>query len=329
MWPDGSAHHALLLAAAPLTIHDCGKPIMSDSNATTDPGVWTQEAYATDEQLAVRIRTHEHYTQPQMNFPEWVLDKLTWRGAERVLDIGAGTGQYFDLVRQRAPQGHLLAGDLSLGMLGRARDHAAATGIAFVNLNAQHLPFADQTFDVVLANHMLYHVPDIAATVAEIKRVLRPTGCLIAATNSASTMEEFDTLARRACTLLGYPRQQFTHAHHRFTLENGTRQLARHFRAVARYDAPSALHFPEAGPVMEYLNSTRALRAPELPEDISWGDYMDVIEKQVRRLIRRDGELRVRKLAGVLIATTNGGFAGDYLSRLNASSNGPRSGVLF
>ncbi len=165
---------------------------------------------------------------------------------------------------------------------------------------------------------MLYHVPDIAGTVTEIRRILRPTGCLLAATNSISTMEEFDTLARRACTLLGFPRQQFTHPHYRFTLENGTVQLAQHFRAVARYDAPSVLHFPDVQPVMDYLNSMRALRAPMLPRDVSWEEYMLVIEKQIRRLIRRDGELRVHKLAGVLIATNGGGFAKRYLEQLNS-----------
>ncbi len=45
---------------------------------------------------------------------------------------------------------------------------------------------------------------------------------------------------------------------------------------------------------------------------------MLVIEKQIRRLIRRDGELRVHKLAGVLIATNGGGFAKRYLEQLNS-----------
>jgi SAM-dependent methyltransferase len=212
----------------------------------------------------------------------------------------------------------LVAGDISFGMIRQTHQRANADTVCFVNLDARRLPFPDSSFDIVLANHMLYHVPDIAGTLAEIKRILRPKGCLFAATNSISTMEEFDTLARRACTLLGFPRQQFTHPHYRFTLENGTVQLAQHFRAVARYDAPSALHFPDVQPVMAYLNSMRALREPMLPRDVSWDEYMLVIEKQIRRLIRRDGELRVHKLAGVLIATNGGGFAKMYLEQLNS-----------
>ncbi len=289
---------------------------MSKTESSTDPDVLARTAYATDEHLAVRIRTHQEYTHPPINFPEWVLDKLAWRGDERVLDIGTGTGNYFDLIRERAPDGPLIAGDVSLGMLRQARDHS--DGVAHVALlDAQHLPFASATFDVVLANHMLYHVPDIPGALEEIKRVLRPEGCLVTATNSAVSMAEFDTIARRACTLLGYPRQQFIPAHNRFTLENGVRQLARHFRAVARYDVPSALHFPAVEPAVAYLDSTRDLRAPQLPDGISWEAFMEVIETQIQRLIRRDGELRVHKLAGVLVATERGGFAREYLARLN------------
>lgn len=290
---------------------------MTDSDPLLDRDVLLRDAYATDEHLGVRIRTHALYTRPVVDFPQWVLDKVPWNGDERVLDVGAGSGAYCAPVRERAPRGMWIAGDISMGMLRSVRDHYAPSGVRVLNLDAQHLPFADASFDVVLANHMLYHVPDIAAALAEIRRVLRPQGCLIAATNSISTMEEFETLARRACTLLGCPRHEFRQAHELFSLENGPAQLARHFRAVARYDVPSALHFPDVQPVMAYLKSTRALRSPQLPPSVRWEDFLEVTEKQVRRLIRRDGELRVRKLAGVLIATQGGCFARDYLARLD------------
>jgi SAM-dependent methyltransferase len=209
----------------------------------------------------------------------------------------------------------LVAGDLSFGMMAQAR--AAHPDV--VNLDAQALPFPNHSFDVVMANHMLYHVPNLPETLAEFRRVLRPAGRLIAATNSAETMPEFDTLARRACTLLGYPKQKFRPAHSQFSLENGTVILARQFRAVARYDFPSAFHFAEVEPVMEYLNSLRPLNAFQLPDDVSWDMFMDVMEKQVTRLIRHFGELEVHKLAGALIATNNGGFAAEYLRRLDAA----------
>ena len=286
---------------------------MGEINPNTDRLILTQDAYATDTHLAVRMRTHELYSQPQIDYPRWVVDTIGWPRDAWVLDVGAGPGAYSDLVCERISDGLYLAGDLSLGMARRA----SAEGVPALNLDVQHLPFAAATFDVVLANHMLYHVPDITHALRELQRVLKPSGLLVAATNSAATMPELETLARRACTLLGYPRQEFIPTHQNFTLENGPVQAARFFRAVARYDLPSALHFPDVEPVMDYLNSMQAIRAPQLPPGVTWDEFMNVMEKQIARLIRHYGELQVQKLAGVIVATNGGGFASGYLHGLN------------
>ena len=286
---------------------------MADTNHRTERDMLTKDAYATDEYLAVRYRTHELYSHPPVDFPKWVIDTLAWRGDEWVLDVGSGPGLYFDLIRERVPRGRLVAGDLSFGMAHQA--HTAHDAV--LTLDAQELPLADSTFDVVMANHMLYHASDLERTLSELRRVVRLEGCLIAATNSADTMPEFDTLARRACTLLGFPKQRFKPAHVKFSLENGPATLSHFFRAVARYDLPSEFHFTEVEPVVAYLNSLRPLQSLELPEEISWDDFIDVMEKQITRLIRHFGELQVHKLAGVLVATNGGGFAEGYLRRLD------------
>ncbi|MBN1201237.1 MAG: methyltransferase domain-containing protein [Anaerolineae bacterium] len=296
---------------------------MTDFNPRTDRDILTKQAYATDEHLALRYRTHELYSQPKIDFHKWVIECLTWRGDEWVLDVGAGPGSYgsyFELVQEHAPRGRHAAGDLSFSMAQKARQHPHAGHMFVLAMDVQALPFPDDTFDVVLANHMLHHVPDVEQALTEIRRVLRPSGCLVAASNSQDTMPEFDTLARRTCTLLGSPKQ-FKTPPDSFTLENGTVLLGRHFRAVARHDLPSALHFPEVEPVLAYLNSVRAIREPQLPEEISWADFMDTMEKQILRLIRHFGELQVHKLTGVLVATDGGGFAADYLRLLNGSNS--------
>jgi ubiquinone/menaquinone biosynthesis C-methylase UbiE len=292
---------------------------MTNSNPLANRDILVNEAYATDENLAIRYQTHDLYSRPKIDFKRWVMEAINWRGDEWVLDIGSGSGSYFELVKECAPNGRHVAGDLSIGMVRQAHQNPQGEGFELANFNAQHLPFRDDTFDVVLANHMLYHVPEVETALAEISRVLKPIGCLIAATNSLDTMPEIDTLARRACTLLGYPRQEFRTSHSSFALENGPVMLAHHFRAVARHDLPSAFHFPDVGPVIAYLNSMRALRASQLPGDLSWEEFMNVMEKQITRLIRHFGELQVHKLAGVLVATNGGGFAEQYLRQLDLS----------
>jgi SAM-dependent methyltransferase len=284
----------------------------------TDRDILIQKAYASDEMLNIRQRTHELYSVPKINFTEWVLDRIEWRGDERVLDLGAGPGTYFSLLRQRIPDGTLTAGDLSMGMAHKAQEHPDAGAI--LNMDAQVLPFADASFDVVLANHMLYHVPDLDQTLSEIRRVLRPTGCVLAATNSQFNLPEFEQLIRRSYGLLGAVGPEVEPMHptaHNFYLEDGALKLSHHFFAVARHDLPSAFIFPSVEPVLDYINSTRALREPQLPRRISWDDFINVMGDQVQRLINHFGELVVNKLTGVLIGTDQGAFAAEYVKRLN------------
>ncbi|HVU10157.1 MAG TPA: class I SAM-dependent methyltransferase, partial [Phototrophicaceae bacterium] len=204
--------------------------------------------YASDVYLRIRQETHEQYTVPKVNFPEWVLNRLKWRGDEQVLDVGAGAGAYYEGLRELWPDISYYALDQSPGIL-RLHPARAESVIA----DAQYLPYADQTFDVVMANHMLYHVPDIEQAILEARRVLRPRGVFVAATNSIQSMPEIHALFRRGMLLLSTPGKVYSQpplpAQTSFALENGTRILARYFYAVVRYDLPSTLVFPSVEPV--------------------------------------------------------------------------------
>ncbi|MDX1662653.1 MAG: class I SAM-dependent methyltransferase, partial [Candidatus Promineifilaceae bacterium] len=216
---------------------------------STAEQAYVRAQYRTESNLATRIDIHRRYGEPAVEFTEWVLDKLHWQGTEWVLDVGCGAGSYIAPVQARAAR--YVAGDLSPGML-RSLPPAARLR---VNLNAQHLPLADATFDVVLAAHMLYHVPGQAAAVAAFRRVLRSEGRLLVTTNSEDSMSELKALEREVAVRLGLPAP--AHASLSFTLESGGSLLRRFFEHVERYDLPGALVFPDPQPVIDYLASSR------------------------------------------------------------------------
>lgn len=273
-----------------------------------------QKAYATDEQLALRQAIHELYSVPRTNFPEWVLTRMGWKGTERVLDLGSGQGLYFPEIRKRIPRGTLIAGDLSLGMMRKARKTYHNTKA--INLNALQLPFGKKAFDVVLANHVLFHLPDVDQALSEIKRILRPTGVLVASTNSLFTMPELDQLMRRSLSLLGAKNVDAPSVVANFSLEDGAKILGRHFFAVARYDLPGAFVFGTAKPALDYVNSMRSLRESTLPKGVTWDDFINVLGDQFQRIVDHFGELVFTKLSGVMIATDAGGFINDYVNRI-------------
>jgi SAM-dependent methyltransferase len=298
----------------------------------TDRDNLMHNAYASDEALAVRQRTHDLYSSPKINFPEWVLNRIAWRGDEQVLDVGTGSGLYFEAIQSRIPNGRLIGADLSFGMVQRAAQQPLAAQVGLINSDVQALPFANHSFDVVLANHMLFHVPDINQALTELRRVLKPEGILIAATNARYNgnndfnMGEFDNLIGRGCQGLGMRRSEIETLMERihqstgeFTIENGPSLLSHHFFAVQRSDLPGTLIFPEAQPAVDYVNSMRALREPFLPDTIPWSALILAIKSWLESRMTFSSYLAVPKLSGVLVATNGGGFALDYINRLHAS----------
>ncbi len=271
----------------------------------TDREHLTSRAYATKDALAVRIRTHETYTQPELDFHPWVLDHVFWRGDERVLDIGCGSGAYIEPTCQRLTQGgRLLAGDLSWGMLCDVAAKSLPECVLLLNGDAANIPLPNACCDVVLANHMLYHVPRIEAAVAEIWRVLRPGGHFVAATNTRHSMQEFISEVEDACRVLGYSVEiPASPARKRFTLENGADFIRPYFPGVERDVIESALVFAEASPVAAYINSLRDIYGPQLPASLTWEALMEQVERQIRASLADQGEYRVAKATGVFVAT--------------------------
>jgi len=259
---------------------------------------WVREHYATQDQLKVRILTHEIYSQPKIEFAGWVLDQATWQGTETVVDIGCGAGVYLHQARQRCRR--YIGGDLSLGML----QSLPVGNYKLLNLDAMLLPFARDAVDVILANHMLYHVPNIRTAVSQFQRVLKPGGRLIAATNSSFNLLELKELMQTTAAHFGIAQQLASTSADfvwPFTLENGRDFLSNAFSVVERYDLTSALVFPTAEPLLAYIDSIRDLYLSFLPQPVTWSIFLEAVQRRLEDLLRENGEIRVRKHAGVFV----------------------------
>lgn len=276
-----------------------------------DPDI-IHNLFLNDEALRIRQDTHDRFSVPRIDFAAWALSCLQWRGDERVLDVGCGPGRWHSTLLHQYPSIDYYGLDLHSNMLV---NHPAQPLLTIGD--AHDLPFSDHMFDVVMANHMLFHVQDIDTTIDEFRRVLKPEGVLMTTTNSAHNLPELQVLMRRAITLLAPPGTPHVQppqpASTRFTLENGTQQLSRHFFAVVRHDLPSLFVFPSADPIVDYLDSARSVNESQLPPGVYWKDVLMIVREQVDRLLEHFGELVINKLNGVLIATDKGDFIRQYL----------------
>ncbi len=169
-----------------------------------------------------------------------------------VLEVGCGPGELASRI-QSALGCDVVALDSSERMVALARDRNVDARVGDV----QDLPFESEAFDCAVAAWMLYHVPELDRGVAELARVLRPGGRLVAVTNSEHHLQE----ARQLAGIDMSGRLSFSR-------ENGERTLLRHFPSVSRIDVDGWVTFSDAEAVREYVASmiTESAKASLVPD---------------------------------------------------------------
>ena len=266
-----------------------------------DPRVLREQEYADDSHLDVRYRTHQLYTLDPVDFGRWTLERLEWQGDERVLDVGCGPG---DLLRQMArtlPDWRALIGfDLSAGMVAQAMERTQGQEVRFLVADAQSVPVPDETFDVVMARHILYHVPDIDRAVSEAARVLRPHGRILVTTNSAHTMPEYQALmAGAARRFPGMERRE--RITDRFSVENASAFLEHYFDALKAHILRGTLRFPSAQPLLEYFASQRSMIMRDDHTHSEWEAVLDFVRIEAESVIACAGHFDISKITGALV----------------------------
>ncbi len=245
--------------------------------------------YRNSSNLQARIDLHARFSTNTYGWFRWIFDRLQLPSQARVLELGCGPGLLWRENLSRIPAGwDITLSDFSPGMLQQARDNLRDAGrpFTFTLVDAQDIPFADDSFDAVIANHMLYHVPDRPRAFAEIRRVLQPNGRLYAATNGEAHLQELEALL---------PESRFDFSHNTFGLENGRAQLAPWFPTITLHRFDDALVVPEADPLIAYLLSMRAA------SDLDDAERAAIAER-VERELAAQGVIRITKDSGLFEA---------------------------
>jgi len=216
-----------------------------------DPDVVRSE-YATEDGLRARASVYRGLAGPDTQ--EIAFDAVREAAPKRVLEVGCGWGEFAARM-----QDELGATVVAIDLSPRMAELARQRGVDAREGDVQAIPFEDESFDCAVANCMLYHAPDIDRALAELRRVLRPRGRLVATTNGTRHLEEL-------WLLVGRDKSKETR---HFFSEDGEELLLRHFGSVERIDLESPLTFDDAEAVRGYVASSiahkhLAERVPEL-----------------------------------------------------------------
>ncbi len=245
--------------------------------------------YRNGEKLDARAFLHRTYSTAPVVLSRFEADLVDWTAVGDVLECGCGTGRFWDGHQGPAAM-RLMLTDLSAGMVAEATARATSNGFTRVRGEAcdvQSLPFDDASFDVVVANHMLYHVPDPDLGVAEIARVLRPGGVALVATNGYGHMREVnDSIAE----VFGSHEERLYEV---FGIETGEARLREQFGSIVWHAFDNDLAVDDPAAVVAY-----GLSFP--PGESATPDQRDQFTAAVQRRFV-DGRLRIRTRTGLFV----------------------------
>lgn len=214
-----------------------------------------QAQYATSTNLNTRISIHDQYSTNPLGFGNWIASQYQIEKGMNVLELGCGTGAIWrgrdDLIANCAS---LVLSDVSPGMLETARKALKGYDtIAYKIVDIQDIPFADNSFDIVIANMMLYHVPDLKKGLAEVRRVLKAGGTFYCATYGENGIMPY------LCALLRPWGAKYT-PNRNFTLQNGAvilREVFAEVRLLLYEDSLAVTHIED---IVDYIFSL-----PDIP----------------------------------------------------------------
>ena len=249
--------------------------------------------YAEPDNLNARLRLHAKYSTSPVGWFEWLHHQFNWTGVRDALDVGCGTGLFWSTLPRTLDDVRLVLGDISRSMIdlsmAAARQHVAHP--LGVEASVQNLPFEDSSFDLVIANHMIYHAPDPNGAVREIRRVLRPGGLLVASTVGPSHLRELVEITRAI-----FPAPPKRILGDVFGPVSGLAPLKQHFDNVEWRTYEDHLRCTSAKDVVAYIVSIP-------PGSHATPEQLRRLTKEIeKRISDGDGVFDVVKESGVFLA---------------------------
>lgn len=255
---------------------------------SSNDSVAVKAQYAVPEGLNTRLTFHEKYSENKQGYGAWLVSKYDIRDGMTVLEVGCGTGSIWlghEKTVSRCRK--LILTDLSEGMLETAKKNLGEhDNIEYRIADIQDLPFEDTSFDVVIANSMLYHVPDIGKGLREVRRVLKAGGIFYCATFGENNFTD------RLAEWFKLSGEDFK-PNHSFTMQNGKGILSRFFEDITPLFYEDSFHITETEDLVEYL---RSLASFKTVTDLPVQKIRDILKEHAA-----DGSIDLHKEYGMFI----------------------------
>lgn len=253
--------------------------------------------YRNSTNISARIRLHRLFSSNKQGWFPWIYEQCQITEGMKILELGCGNGRLWIENKAKLPADcEIILSDISEGMIRDVRREQSLQDdrFSFAAFDCHAIPYEDASFDLVIANHVLFYCKDVDRVCSEVGRVLKPGGRFVCGTYGVAHMQEVSRLVTQfddRITLSG------ENLYEHFGKENGAQALAPYFAEVDWQQYEDALIVTQAEPLIEYVLSCHGNQNQYILE--KYNKFRKYVEGQIRN------GYTITKDAGIFISVSD------------------------
>ena len=237
--------------------------------------------YLNATNITARIQLHRDFSQNRQGWFPWIYQNCQIKPSMNILELGCGNGALWAENLKKLPSSITITlSDISEGMLRDARRNIGQEDSRFLFqcFDCHQIPFPPQSFDMVIANHLLFYCQDISQVCQEIARVLKPKGRFLCSTYGTKHMKEISNLVQEFDSRIVLAADNL---YEHFGLENGKNILEKHFSSVECIQFKDEIFLDQPEPLIQYILSCHGNQNQILLD--RYKDFRIFVEKKTRK----------------------------------------------
>lgn len=259
-----------------------------------------QLQFETPDGLQTRVLFHHKHTHFKENFHEWMFNHYEFHSHDKVLEIGCGDGTLWQCNINKIPKDiEIVLSDISQKMIDESylKLHDIQQIKSYEYADCFHLPYDNESFDIVIINHVLMYFENLKLALKEIYRVLKKGGILYCSTIASDMMKERDELLKRFDPKISFDQEIL---YKRFGYENGKEKLSQYFCDIELFDRKEVYEITDMNLFYQFMLSGKGL-SPNLKtlyrKKIQFYEYLENYFKkhEVFYLTTHTGMFKARK----------------------------------
>lgn len=242
---------------------------MKPTNMTKIENV--EKQYVDDSKLNIRKKLHKVYSVNKQGFGKWLFSQYDIKSGDRILELGSGNGDLWAAsIETLSKEVDLYLSDFSSGMVDIIKEKYSSFNVNVKVIDIQDIPFDDSSFDIVIANMMLYHVPNLEKGLKEVSRVLKPDGVFYSATFGEEGLSQYINDVLYNLEFIDKETTSYS-----FTLQKGNSVLKPYFANISCVEYIDRLEISDATDLVGYIKTMAVMSGVKMFDEAKLLKYLE------------------------------------------------------